>query len=420
MNNSRVTFVTVLGVALLGLSGSVPVQAQTAANCSSGVSIVPPVPQGFAQVASASNRFGYKLLREALRVNPRENVFLSPISASQALEMLYQGANGETQKAMSKALLLENISLETLNSANQYALTQLESDACVQFTSANSMWVKPGFSTLDSFNNTARTFYRAEVKNVDLGTLEGIGQVNAWVNAKTKGKIVKFLDAPTPETDLLLLNATYFKGLWSQPFKKEDTQSKPFFLQDGSSKNIQMMSQKLEKVDYVDAPTFEGVRLSYKSSGGRAFVTELYLPKKMSSLSSLTIRASGDGLNNLKWEKGTGILELPRFKMEGKTDLEPLLSKLGMGVAFTDAANFSNLSLQPTKVSGVLQKAVLEVNEEGSEAAAVTGVLIQTTSLGLLPRAFNLVLNRPFFMTIREKTTNIPLFLGAIYNPDSR
>jgi serine protease inhibitor len=321
---------------------------------------------------------------------------------------------------MSKALLLENISLETLNSANQYALSQLEGDSCVQFTSANSMWVGAGFSTLDSFNNVARVSYRAEVKSVNLGTLEGVGQVNAWVNAKTKGKISKFLDAPTPENDLLLLNATYFKGLWSKPFKKEDTQSKPFFLQDGSSKSVQMMSQKLEKVDYVDAPTFEGVRLSYKSSGGRAFVTELYLPKKTSSLSSLTIRASGGGLDRLNWEKGTGILELPRFKMEGKTDLEPLLSKMGMGVAFTDGANFSKLSLQPTKVSGVLQKAVLEVNEEGAEAAAATGVLMQTTSVALPPRAFNLILNRPFFMTIREQSTNTPLFVGAIYNPDSK
>jgi len=420
MKNSRVFPLAALTVALLAQTSWV--DAQTAApspDCSSGVSVLPSVPEGFAGVADASTRFGYKLLREAARVNPRGNAFLSPISASQALEMLYQGASGDTQKAMSKALGLENISLETLNKANLYALSVLENDKCVQFSSANSLWAKPGFNVLDSFASTARTSYRAEVRSADLGTLEGVAQVNAWVSDKTRGKIDKLLDAPVPDTDLLLLNATYFKGLWSKPFKKEDTLSKPFFLQDGSSKTVPMMSQKLEKVDYVDAPTFEGVRLSYKSSAGRAFVTELYLPKKTSSLSSLVVRASSGALNRLNWEKGTGTLELPRFKLETKTDLQPLLTKLGMGVVFTDAARFDKLSPQPTRVSGALQKAVLEVNEEGATAAAATGVLMQTTSIQLPPRAFNLVLNRPFFMTIREQSSNTPLFLGAVYNPSS-
>ena len=420
MKNSRVFSPVAFTVALLAFTGLV--DAQTAApssECSSSSAALPSAPQGFAGVADASNRFGYKLLREVARVNPRENALLSPISASQALEMLYQGAGGETQKAMSKALLLENIPLETLNRANLHALSILEGDACVQFSSANSLWAKPGFNVLESFTSAARTAYRAEVRSADLGTLEGVGQVNAWVSAKTRGKIGKLLDAPVPDTDLLLLNATYFKGLWSKPFKKEDTLSKPFYLQDGSSKTVPMMSQKLEKVDYVDAVTFEGVRLSYKSSVGRAFVTELYLPKKTSSLSSLVIRASSGGLGRLSWENGSGTLELPRFKLETKTDLEPLLTRLGMGLAFTDAANFTKLSLQPTRVSGALQKAVLEVNEEGAVAAAATGVLMQTTSIQLPPRAFNLVFNRPFFMTIREQSSNAPLFLGAVYNPSS-
>lgn len=420
MKNSRVFSPVVLTVALLASTGFVDAQtAVPSPDCSSGETLLPPVPEGFAGVADASVRFGYKLLREAARVKARENVFLSPISAAQALEMLYQGAGGETQKAMSKALLLENISLETLNKANSYALSLLEGDKCVQFSSANSLWAKPGFSILETFSNTARAAYGAEVKSADLGTLEGIGQVNAWVSDKTRGKIDKLLDAPVPDTDLLLLNATYFKGLWSKPFKKEDTLSKPFYLQDGSSKTVPMMSQKLEKVDYVDTSTFEGVRLSYKSSAGRAFVTELYLPKKTSSLSNLVIRASSGGLNRLNWEKGSGTLELPRFKLETKTDLEPLLTKLGMGVAFTDAASFGKLSPQPTRVSGAFQKAVLEVNEEGAVAAAATGVLMQTTSIALPPRLFNLVLNRPFFITIREQNTNVPLFLGAVYNPSS-
>jgi len=420
MKNSRVFSTVALTVALLASTGFVNAQSATSStDCASGAFLLPPAPEGFAQVADASSRFGYKLLREAARVAPRENVFLSPISASQALEMLYQGASGETQKAMSKALALENISLETLNRANPYALSLLGGDACVEFSSANSLWAKPGFSILEGFTNTARAIYGAEVKSADLGTLEGVGQVNAWVSDKTRGKIDKLLAAPSPDTDLLLLNATYFKGLWSKPFKKENTLSKPFFLQDGSSKTVPMMSQKLEKVDYVETSTFEGVRLSYKSSAGRALVTELYLPKKTSSLSNLVIRASSGGLNRLSWEKGSGTLELPRFKLETKTDLEPLLTKLGMGVAFSDAASFGKLSPQPTRISGAFQKAVLEVNEEGAVAAAATGVLMQTTSIALPPRLFNLVLNRPFFITIREQNTNIPLFLGAVYNPSS-
>ena len=424
MKNSRVfplvSPLAALTVALMAATGLVNAQtASPSTECSSSVSTMPSMPEGFAGVADASTRFGYKLLHEAARVNARENVFLSPISAAQALEMLYQGASGETQKAMSRALLLDNIPLETLNKANPYALSLLEGDKCVQFSSANSLWVGAGFSILDSFTSTARAAYRAEVRSANLGTLEGMGQVNAWVSDKTHGKIDKLFDAPVPDTDLLLLNATYFKGLWSKPFKKEDTLSKPFTLQDGSSKTVPMMFQKLEKVDYVDGPTFEGVRLNYKSSAGRSFVTELYLPKKTSSLSSLLTRASSGALNRLNWEKGSGTLELPRFKLETRTDLQPLLTRLGMGVAFTDAANFGKLSLQPTRLSGALQKAVLEVNEEGATAAAATGVLIQTTSIGLPPRAFNLVLNRPFFMTIREQSSNIPLFLGAVYNPSS-
>ena len=372
--------------------------------------------QDMSNIASANTRFGFNLFAELLGEKPSENVFISPSSVAFALAMTYNGAAGETRQAMAKALEVEGISLDELNAANAALMASLmEAEPGVELSIANSLWAKAGFEFKADFMTANRQFYSAEVTALDLLDPGASKTINGWVSKNTKGKIPRIVpDRLDPLTILLIINAIYFKGLWDDPFEEGFTKEHPFTLLDGAKKAVQLMTQSGD-YPYFEGDGLQAISLPYKDKRVSMII---FLPDEDSSLSELCGK-----LNAETWEtwvsrlsKRTGSIGLPRFRVEYEAGLNDALKALGMGVAFTDNADFGALCDDPARISEVKHKTFVEVNEEGTEAAAATVVGMVATAAPMQP-PFRMVVDRPFFCAIRDNETGTVLFMGAIVEP---
>ena len=376
------------------------------------------------ELITGSRGFGFGLLYE-LYQEDGENVFISPLSVSLALAMVYNGAAGETQKAMAETLDLTGMSLEEVNGG--YADLQeklLSSDPEVELAIANSMWAREGREFYDDFMERNRRFYDAEVDTLDFRDPQSVVIINDWVNTKTKGKIPELLDQISPNVALILINATYFKGTWKQEFDPSATQNRPFYLLNGSEKQVPMMSQ-LGAHAYIKEGNFAAVRLPY---GSDRVCMYIFLPDRDSSIQEFL-----EYLNSTNWENWMTALEneierapyregveiwLPRFRLEYKVELNDVLSALGMGVAFGSGADFSKMGPPPGLwIDEAIHKTFVEVNEEGTEAAAVTGIIMPDSSGWEPPTPFVFMVDRPFLIAIRDDVTGAVLFMGVIVEP---
>jgi serine protease inhibitor len=368
------------------------------------------------KLVTANTKFGFKLFSEINQGNKQENIFISPSSVAIALAMTYNGAQGKTQKAMSKALELEGLTLQQINSSNAALKSLLENpDPQVQLTIANSLWANQKVTFQPDFLQRNRDFYKAVVSNVDFSNVDTVDIINGWVRENTKGKIDKIVDEIEPDQVMFLINAIYFKGSWTNAFDKKQTTESPFYLVSGENKKHPMMSQTGE-YKYLETDEFQAVSLPYGKDGKVSFY--VFLPKEKSSL-----KAFNKTLNAENWEKWMnqfsrrdGSVSLPRFKMNYDVSLKDSLVALGMGEAFGNKADFSGIG-KSLAISEVKHKTFVEVNEEGTEAAAVTSVGIRATSAMIKPEPFEMVINRPFFTCIRDNQTGSILFMGSIVNP---
>jgi len=372
--------------------------------------------QEVSSVVPANTRFGFNLFDELLGDKPSENVFISPSSVAFALAMTYNGAAGDTRQAMAEALEVEGVSLEELNAANAALMASLmEAEPGVELSIANSLWAKAGFEFKADFMAANREFYSAEVTALDLLDPGASKTINGWVSENTKGKIPRIVpDRLDPLTILLIINAIYFKGLWDDPFDEALTKEHPFTLVDGGKKPVQLMSQSGD-YPYFEGDGLQAISLPYKDKRVSMIV---FLPDEDSSLLELCGK-----LNAETWEtwvsrlnRRTGSIGLPRFRIEYEAGLDSALTALGMGVAFTDNADFGALCDDPARISEVKHKTFVEVNEEGTEAAAATVVGIVATAAPMHP-PFRMVVDRPFFCAIRDNETGTVLFMGAIVDP---
>jgi serine protease inhibitor len=369
------------------------------------------------QLVTANTRFGFKLFSEVLKQDRQKNVFVSPSSVAIALSMTYNGAGGTTQQAMAKALELKGLSLQEVNQANSdlKALLQ-QSDPKVELTIANSLWTKQGVNFKSAFLESNKTFYDAQVTTLDFSSPAAPKEINTWVNRNTRGKISEIVDSIDPQQVMFLVNAIYFKGKWTTEFDKQQTSDRPFFLTNGSQKQHPTMQQRGE-YRYFETEQFQAVSLPYGKGRTSLYV---FLPKKESNLTafSKTLTAENWQTWMKKFGKREGLIQLPRFKMEYEIELKKALSALGMGEAFDrQRANFSNLGDVPLSIDEVKHKTFVEVNEEGTEAAAVTSVGIRATSVQVDNQPFEMKVDRPFFCAIRDNKTGSILFMGSIVDP---
>jgi len=326
--------------------------------------------------------------------------------------MAYNGVSGETKQEMTKVLEFTGMTPQEINAANQALQNSFQKvDPNVQVLIANSLWAQQGFSFKPEFLQTNQEYYQANVTELDFINPQALTIINNWVSQKTQGKIEKIVDKISPDDVLFLINAIYFKGNWQTPFDKSQTANKTFFLTDGSSKQHPMMSQEGIYGSY-ETDIFQAVSLPYGKEGALAMY--IFLPNSNSNLvtflQQLTPENWNQWMKEFSWEPG--IIEIPRFKIEYKVELKSTLKALGMaGIFDISKADFSAMTDDNVAVASVKHKTFVEVNEEGTEAAAVTSIKL----LRGLP--FQMNVNRPFFCAIRDNTTGTILFMGTIVDP---
>ncbi|BAY13676.1 serpin family protein [Calothrix sp. NIES-2098] len=411
------------GVVLLGVIGCSQVNGDTSALAQSRLpNSELPLPKKTAtpdtKLVNANNKFGFKLFSEVLKHESGEkNIFVSPSSVAIALAMTYNGASGSTQKAMAKTLELQGMSLSEINSSYTALKKLLENpDANVKLTIANSLWANKDATLQPDFLQRNQEFYKAQVTNLNFQDAAAPNTINNWVKDNTQGKINKIVDRIDPDQMLFLINAIYFKGKWSNEFDKSQTATLPFYLASGQQKQHPMMSQDGD-YRYQENEQFQALSLPYGKDGKVSLY--IFLPKQNSNL-----QAFYQNLNAENWEKWMaqfrrreGLIRLPRFKTDYDVTLNDALKALGMEEAFTNKANFSGIG-KNLAISQVKHKTFVEVNEEGTEAAAATSVGIVPTSAMQKPEPFKMIVDRPFFCAIRDNQTGSVLFMGSIMNPE--
>jgi serine protease inhibitor len=420
----RVGAITASTLLLLGLLGSGqlatpgPAMARPSASVQPQAQAALPAPDVVSdKLVAANTTFGFKLFAQALKADAGKNVFISPASVAIALGMTYNGAKGETQQAMARALELQGLSLATVNQSNASLISALQkADPAVEVAIANSLWAQKDGGFQREFLRRNQQFYKAQITELNLRQPGAAGQINAWVKQQTRGKITQIVDQVQPNLVLMLLNAVYFKGKWSQPFDPSDTVERPFTLADGSRKPHPMMTQT-GRYDYYETQQFQAVSLPY---GAGRFSLYLFLPKSQSNLSALYQDMTAAKWNQWmnEFQSRPGSVQIPKFKLEYDLNLNNALKALGMGVAFdANRADFSGMSQAKLAIDQVRHKTFVEVNEAGTEAAAATAVGIMVTSTQVPEPPFKLVADRPFFCAIRDNETGSLLFMGSITNP---
>lgn len=366
-------------------------------------------------VNAASTAFGLNLFRELHREDPDHNIFISPLSISTALSMTVNGAAGDTRTAMMQVLEQQNIDLNAVNQGYQQLLTLLpQLDESVSLQLANSIWYKQGFQVRPPFLDTNETYYGSEVAALDFSDPGSVDVINGWISDNTNGLIDHVLSDIPADVVMYLINAIYFKGAWLHEFDPEATVPYPFQLQDGSSTEVEMMGLGQQVLPYLETDLFEAVDLAY---GDSIFTISLILPKHDVDMDAVVEELKAENWQN--WASSFNNREImfgmPKFTLEYKESLKKTLTTLGMGIAFGDGnTDFSNIAQADLLIDDVIHQSFLEVNEAGTEAAAVTVVVIVETSVPLVP---TVVLNRPFLFVIRENQHNGILFIGKMMNP---
>ena len=367
--------------------------------------------RGTGAEASGSS-FAFGLFQDIAAYDESDIVFISPLSASIALSMTAAGAEGATQEEMLRTLGFGGLSVKDLNACNRGIIDLLSSDPeGVELNVANSLWVSDRFTLKSRYIRTAGSEYSARVSNLDFSDPASPLVINRWCAENTAGRIDKMIENIDPATQMYLLNALYFKGMWTTSFDAANTR-KEIFHGNRRDSEVEFM-HRTAGFPYYIGPEGALLELPY---GEGSFVMDIFLPAEGVSAEEFASGLDGEALSTL-----TGLLQsdrikvtLPKFKAEYETSLNATLQRLGMRDAFTPSADFSGMSREPLMISEVKQKTFIEVNEEGSEAAAVTSVAVMRTSLAPEPLEFRV--DRPFVFLIRERTSGTVLFMGLIRN----
>ncbi len=367
------------------------------------------------KLVESDNKFSFKLFEAINRQEePGKNLFISPLSVSMALGMTLNGADGTTRDEMESALELAGLSPEEINESYKSLtelLTNLDKDVLMQI--ANSIWYNNSIQVEQDFVDVNKEYFDAEVTGMDFADPSAPLTINNWVSDKTHGKITKI--APNPISDnikMFLINAIYFNGSWKYQFDPEDTEDRDFLLSGEQSKTVSMMSRE-GKVRYFNHDRFLALDLPY---GNEKFYMTVILPSVSENIDDIISILNPEDWNT--WMSGFHELDdaslyLPKFKLEYKLSLVDVLKSMGMEIAFSGSADFSKITNSTSLfISDVLHKTFVEVNEEGTTAAAVTSVVMTDS----LPPSFTV--DRPFIFVIREDKTGAIVFMGKILDPE--
>ena len=362
------------------------------------------------EINQASNQFGFDIYHKIYSGN---DMLISPLSLSLALSMTANGASGKTAEEMLSTLGFGGKDKEVMNNYYQKMIGGLlNAESKTTFEVANSIWADEKIGVKKSFTDITKKYYSSEVYPADFKTQATVDQINKWCSDKTHGKIPTIMDKPDPNLVMALINALYFKGEWAFKFN-EKTKKEDFTTLGGSKNKVDMMSAE-EKLLYAEYDGFSMVQLPY---GNGAFCMDVILPAKSEDFGKAVERFDAKTFDRLLTNRSNAIvnLKLPKFTFDYNIGLNNALIALGMQKAFdSNQADFSEMAEKSLKISLVKQKTFIDVNEKGTEAAAVTFIGMVTTSVGpgSEPRRVDFFADRPFLFIIRENSTGAVLFIG--------
>jgi serine protease inhibitor len=370
------------------------------------------------EIAGVNGLFAIDLFKQLNREEAAGgNIFISPFSISTALAMTANGAVGQTLADMNTTLKFSGLDMDSINASYKTLLKTLPLlDPSTKLKIANSIWPQAGGAVLPSFLKTNSNNFSSEIVPVDFRQPEAVvEQVNGWVEDKTEGLIKNALGGLPRGMEMLLINAIYFKGAWKVQFDPKNTHKANFQSIKGLQE-VDMMHIPLATFPYFSNEVFQAVDLPY---GNGSYSMSIFLPYEGHDVEEVI--ADMDSSTWKTWLPAFQPQELrlfmPKFKLEYSTMLRETLSGMGMASAFSPGANFTNMIKTGTYIGDVLHKAFVEVNEEGTEAAAVTIVLMVTESAKEEDPIPTVYINRPFVFVIRDMQTNSILFMGKVMNP---
>jgi serpin B len=362
---------------------------------------------------SSNNKFAIKLFKELNEENI--NVFISPASISMALSMLYNGSEGNTKKQISDTLYYNNYDMKYINEQYKNLMGRFSKIDNIDVIISNSMWINKHYEVNDDYINTVNSNYNSAVYNEDFNDKKTVNKINDWIDISTNGLIKKMINKIEPNTIMYLINAIYFNATWENAFKERATKKDNFNNSDGSISNVKMMNQK-EGFTYYYDEEINAVRLPYKDGevSMYAFVTkgENNINEFINDLSKNKL---DDYFNSFKYYSNVRV-KIPKFKVEyGIKELKDVLINMGITDAFDPSlANFEQINRESYTTS-VKHKAVIEVDEKGTEAAAAT-IIEENTKSCQSEEEFKpeFIADKPFFYIIRDDRTGTILFMGVV------
>ena len=372
-----------------------------------------------AQLIEADNAFGLEIFQKIRENSDEENLMISPLSISVALAMAYNGADADTKTEMETAMKLNGLSAEQINNSYKMLIDALQSlDDDVVFEIANAIFYADGFSVKSDFLNINKTVYDAEVKALDFGSAAAVDEINGWVAEKTHDKIEMIIEKLNPLDRMVLLNAVYFNGIWKTKFDEKGTHLLNFTKTDGTTLEVPMMNKE-EKLDYTSNSLFSAVKMPY---GNGQYNMIMMLP--VGENNSQDVIDAFSAANWKSWMEGFEpkdhvVVTMPRFKFAFETGLKKVLAQMGTEKAFQPyVADFSKISDEDLYISSAIHKSFIDVNENGTEAAAVTALIFTNTSAGNEPPKIYFTVDKPFVFAITENDTEAILFMGEVNHPE--
>ena len=360
-----------------------------------------------------SDLFAFEFFRTVAAKETKDNYTVSPISLSLALSMLYNGALEETKIAFEQTLNYVGVQPQEVNNFNRNLIQQLSSNEEGKIMEiANSIWIHQNLPVQENFITVNKTYYDSEVRNEDFRASSTLNKINTWVSEKTHEKIPKILDNIPEDAILYLINTLYFNASWKYTFDPEVTRTMSFYKNNSDTISVEMM-QLTHPLPYARNDIFSSVILPYKDD---KFSMLIFLPEESKTIEEMVEALMME--NWKKWLDGYETLKvnvhIPKFKLAYENKLNDELKSMGLGVAFSPSANFRNMTPQRCKISRVIQKTFIDVNEEGTEAAAATVIGIVGFSI---PDFAIFYVNRPFIYLIKENRTNAICFIGKVGHP---
>jgi serine protease inhibitor len=368
-----------------------------------------------AEIIEAGQQFAFELFKEVMSLSQQENIMVSPLSVSYALGMTLNGAAGTTLDAFRDVLHFGGLTDQEVNESYRELMGQLiHLDDKVEFAIANSIWYKEGYPVLGEFIQTNQDYFDAAVEELDFSDPASVDIINGWIEEKTNDKIRDMLDYIPSDAVMYLVNAIYFNAKWKYRFDPEETCTGIFNLEDGTSLDADFMKIK-GGFSYTVNDLFTAVELPY---GDSTFSMVVMLPSGDHTTAGLV-----EEMDYAKWDAWFAApsvqnvrVELPKFTYGWKDLLNEPLINLGLGIAFSGAADFSRITPDAALyISRVIHQTFIDVQEEGTEAAAATIVELRETAMPEEPlfRA-----DRPFLYVIKENSTGAILFMGKVGKPE--